>query len=165
MLVVGKILKAHGIRGDVKAECFMDSPDCFSCIKYFYIDGKKCSVENFKIFGNFVLLKFVGINDMNSAETLRGKELSCEQTELPVPDKGRFYVSDIIGCKVYDGINDYGKITDILQYGSADVIVAEKKGQRIMFPWIRALNVKVDIESKLFFVNSEKLSEVVLYEN
>lgn len=165
MLAVGRILKAHGIRGDVKAESFMDSPDCLMRIETFIIDGQYYKPEKVTPFGNFCLIKFSEIKDMNQAEKLRGKTLYCDEPALPEPENGRYYIAEIMGCSVTDGKNDYGKIRDVLQYGSADVIVAEKKGKTVMFPWVSSINARVDTETKLFTVDGEKLAEVLLDDN
>ncbi|MGN0768498.1 MAG: ribosome maturation factor RimM [Christensenellales bacterium] len=165
MLAVGRILKAHGIRGDVKAESFMDSPDCLMRINDFIIDGQHYKPEKITPFGNFLLIRFNGINDMTAAEEMRGKTLYCEECALPEPEDGRYYIAEVTGCTVSDGKNDYGKIREVLQYGSADVIVAEKKGKRVMFPWTTSLNARVDVDAKLFIVDGEKLAEVLLNED
>lgn len=165
MLEVGRILKAHGIRGDVKTESFMDSPDCFLSIKQFFIDGKPYFAERITVHGGFLLIKFKGVETANDAETLRGKTLLCEHVAVPEPEDGRYYVADIIGCIVSDGTKEYGKIRDVLQYGSADVIVVEKDGKKSMFPWVNVLNVRVNTDAKIFIVDGERLAEVIVDED
>ena len=165
MLAIGKIIKAHGIRGDVKVECFLDSPDVFYHIKKIYIDNIELKVSKVKLMGDFLLVKFENITDMNQAETLRNKTLYCEKTELPNLEKGRYYICDLIGCIVSDGENTYGKISEVLQNGSSDVIVCKKKNKIVMFPWLKILNAQIDIETKIFMVDKDKLAEVIVYEN
>lgn len=165
MLAVGRILKAHGIRGDVKAESFMDSPDCFLPIKVFFIDGKRYEAERITVHAGFLLIKFKGVETMNDAEALRGETLQCEHVAVPEPEDGRYYIADIIGCKVSDGTVEYGKICDVLQYGSADVIVVEKAGKKSMFPWLKKLNARVNADAKIFIVDGERLAEVIVDEN
>lgn len=167
MIAVGKILKPHGTRGDLKAECFMDSPDCFKKIKRVYIDNSSLPFDVKKIIPlkDCLLLTLVGINDMDSAEKYRGMILYCNEEDMPEPDQGRYYVSDIIGCSVVADGKTFGKVIDILQYGSADVIVLSDKGKQHMFPWVKALQAKINLDAKLFEVDAQKLNEVLLNED
>ena len=167
MIAVGKIVKPHGIRGDVKAECFMDSPDCFIKIKKVFVENEAApyKVNKASVQKDAVLIHLQGVENMDDAEKFRGRTLFCEENDLPRPDKGRYYVTDIIGCSVYAGEQEYGKIVDILQYGSADVVVLKHRGVRRSFPWIKELCAEVNVQEKTFVVIEEKLKEVLLDED
>lgn len=166
MLAIGKILKAHGIRGEVKIESFLDSPDCFANVKNIFIDNNHFEIDYFSVIkGDFLYVKFKEISDMTQANLFVGKTLYCDLTDLPKLEEGSFYINEIIGCKVFDGKNEYGRIKSVLQYGSSDVMVCEKLGKKIMFPWVKALEAKVDVDAKLFIVNAERLAEVIVYED
>lgn len=166
MLAVGKILKAHGIRGEMKIESFLDSPDCFTNVKRIFIDCNPFEIERFSLFkGDYLYIKLKEISDMTQANLYVGKTLYCDSSDLPKPDEGSFYINEIIGCKVSDGKNEYGRIKSVLQYGSSDVMVCEKQGKTIMFPWVKSLEAKVDVDAKLFIVNAERLAEVIVYED
>ena len=165
MLTVGRIIKAHGIRGDVKVECFLDSPDSFIHVKKVYIDDTLFNISKISIIGNYLLIKFDTVADMNRAEVLRNKLLYCEKEDLPNLGENRYYICDLIGCVVSDGEKDYGKIVEVLQNGSSDVIVCKKKNKIVMFPWLKILNAQIDIETKIFMVDKDKLAEVIVYEN
>ena len=59
MLAIGKILKAHGIRGEVKIESFLDSPDCFANVKNIFIDNNHFEIDYFSVIkGDFLYVKF-----------------------------------------------------------------------------------------------------------
>lgn len=166
MLEVGKILKAHGIKGDVKVECFTDSPDALKGIKRFYVEGQEYKAERVKPFGAFALIKLVGIDDMNLAETLRNKTLSAKKEDMPEPNDGAFYIDDLIGCSVFDdsGIR-HGIVEDILQYGSADVFLLRENGKTIMFPHLKKVVKEIVIKEKRIVVFKEEFDKVAVYED
>ncbi len=165
MLVVGKILKAHGVRGDVKAESYMDAPNLFSKLKTVYIDGKPIVVERARSSGGFALLKLVGVDTMNDAEALRNKELFAKKEDLPKPQEGRFYIDDLLGCSVTDGVAVIGVLDDIYQYGSADVYVVKSNGATIMFPLIDGVAENIDVKTKVITVNRAEFDKVAVYED
>lgn len=164
MLAVGKILKAHGIRGDVKAESYMDAPDLFSKLKTVYIDGKPYDVERARAMGGFVLLKLKNVDTMNDAELLKNKELSALKSELPTPKEGRYYIDDLIGCTVSDG-ETIGVLDDIYQFGSADVYVVKNGEKTVMFPYLESVIEKIDVENKQIFVVKSEFMKVAVYED
>ena len=127
MLSVGKTLKAHGIKGEIKVMSYMDSPDCFVGVKKIIINNTTYPVTRVRVSGNCVIIKLKGIDDMNTAETLRDYEVFAQREDLPPIPEDRYYITDIIGCSVTDGEVVYGKIKDVLNYGSADVIIAKKQ--------------------------------------
>lgn len=159
MPTIGKIVKAHGIRGDLKVLSFLDSPDCFSSIKKVTVKGQEYDVKSAKVMNDFVLLNLSGINTMTEAEELKNETVFCDKKFMPKITPDRFYIDDIIGCEVIVGEKSVGKIVDILQYGSADVVVVRGE-KKVMFPWIKELNVRVDIDKKKFIVDPQKFSEV-----
>lgn len=142
----------------------MDSPDYFVKIKTVSINSKSYKVEKAKIDKEYVLLKIEGINDMTAAETFRNADIYCDRKDLPKPSGNRYYIDDIVGCEFYADEDSIGKITDILQYGSADVLVIRGEKKR-MIPWLNALQAEINVEKKTFRVKKEKYLEVVTDED
>lgn len=167
MPCIGKIVKAHGIGGLVKVDSYLDTPDLFDTLKKISVDKveytiEKCSYSN----DGFVFLKLKNVDDMNAALLLKDKSIFVDKSEMPKLDNGRYYISDIIGLNVATDTKIYGKIINILQYGSADVVeVKAIEGGFIRFPWLNSLDVTIDIENKIFKVDEKKFLEVALYED
>ena len=163
---IGLIVKPQGIKGELKVQPLTDDINRFKNLKEVLIDDKNYRVGSAKIGGNTVFLSIFGINDRNTAETFRGKFL-CVKRENAVPlEEGRYFIADIIGCKV---ITDekvlIGEITDVFS-SRTDVLTVKCVNGRIMrFPFLKDLVVKVDIENKEFVVLTKRLSEVSCYED
>lgn len=165
MLVIGKVLKSHGIKGEIKVDSFMDTPDILLKLKEVYIDNTLYKIERTALNGSFVLFKLSGLESIEDAEKLRNKEISAKKQNLPPNKKGRYYVDEIIGCKVFDNKQLLGEVINILQYGSADVYVLENNGKQIMFPFIDGVVANINILDKKITVNIEKFLQVAVYED
>ena len=165
MPIVGKILKAHGLKGELKTDCFLDSPHLFAEISEVKIKDKYFSVEKTRTSGNFVLLKLHGIDTIESASLFAGQEVIVDKDKMPLLQEGRYYIDDLVGCIVFADKIRLGKIKEILQYGAADVIVLTKEGKKILLPWVSDLFISVDTTAKLIFANKKRFDEVAVYED
>ncbi len=126
MLLVGKCLKAHGIRGDVKVDSFMDSPKLFCKLKEVTIGSRSYKVEKLRPNSNFVLMKLEGVDTMNDAENFRNQEIFVERKDMPQINHDRVYIDDILGAKVYAKDDYLGILDEVLQNGCADVYLVKK---------------------------------------
>ena len=104
-----------------------------------------------------------GIPDRNAAELFRGKKLQGEREDAPELEEGRYYIVDIIGlsCETEEG-EVLGTVTDISNL-SADVYTIEKAGKRILFPAVKGVIVKYDIENGKLIVNKTIFDEIAVY--
>ena len=164
-MLVGKTLKTHGLKGELKTQCFLDSPNLFKKIPSVRINDKEYKVEQARTNGEFVLLKVKGVDTVEAAKVLCGMEVIADKDKMPSLPAGRYYIADLVGCIVMCGTERVGKIKDVLQYGSADVIVMTKEGKSIMLPWVEGVFVSVDTEKKLIYADKDKLKEVAVYED
>ena len=165
-LKIGIIVKAQGIKGQVKVQPLTDDITRFSKLKETIIDGKTYRVLNAVIGGGMVFLTLSGITDRNTAETFRGKFLYVTRENAVPLEEGRYFIADMIGCKVVlsDGVV-VGKLTDVAQYGAADVITVVDGNKVCRFPFIKKLNSNIDVENKIMTVDAKVFGEVSVYED
>ena len=165
MLIIGKVLKAHGIKGDIKVESYLDTPKKMLKLKEVFIDGNNYKIERTAQSGSFVLLTLGGIDNIEQAEKLKSAIISCPKKDLPPNEEGRYFIDDVIGCSVTNGEEILGNVVDIYQYGSADIyVISGSKGQ-IMFPLVEGVVKNIDIKNKEIIVNKDKFAEVAVYED
>ena len=132
-IVLGKIIKPHGIKGAVKIISFAESPESFLKIKNIFIGNEgdnrtksTFTVENAGGMGGKVILKLQGLNTREDAETLIGSVITTMRDNLPETDEGEYYWSDLIGLEVYDvSGKHFGIVKNVLPTGSNDVYVVE----------------------------------------
>ena len=171
--IIGRVLKPQGIKGEVKIMPLTDDLDMLAEIKTVYISGtsrvdgvgEPVAVKNCSVRGDGAYILLAGVNTRNDAELLRGKELYIDKKDMKLK-KGVYYVKDISGCRLYDSENALlGVITQIDNFGSADVYTAENDGRVFRFPFIKALKAKVDLENKTVAVDKKIFGEVCVYED
>ncbi len=148
LIVVGKIVAPHGVRGDVRVIPLTDFPERFDGLKRVFLDdGNELAIENVKNHNQLLILKFVGLNSRNDIESLRGRLLKIPKTEAVRLPSGEFYVFDIIGLKVFDDAGSYlGVVSDVLKTGSNDVYVVDQEDKRqLLIPALKKVITKIDI--------------------
>ena len=153
-VVVGVIIGAWGLRGDVKVETHSDYPDRFVPGGVVYLHDERCvilRVHNHKV-GHVVGLDTVP--DRTSAERLRGKTLTIPASELPGLDDDTFFYFDIIDMAVRTTSgDDLGRIEEILSTGGNDVYIVRGSGKDILIPAVREYIVEVDVEREIMTVS------------
>ncbi len=163
---IGVIVKPQGIKGEVKVQPLTDDIMRFKKLKKVIIDGVYHTVEKVVIGGNTVFLSISGINDRDTAESLRGKFLHVERADAVKLPKDTFFIVDIIGCALVT--EDGQKVGDIVDVTTArtDIFTVKCVDDRIMrFPFLKDLLVQVDVDNKQVTVLKKRLGEVACYEN
>lgn len=158
-IVVGKVAKPQGIKGEVKLQCYVDAPEGFLHIKEVYVGEVLRSVKRARCVGADVYLTLSGIDDRNAAEPLRNLEVSVPRDQAEGLKKGDYFVADLIGLKVVCEGETYGVIADVLQYGAADVFVIEGDKQYLV-PFLKALVLRIDLEAGTMTVDKAMWAEV-----
>lgn len=162
---VGKVLKAQGIKGEIKIVCYLDNSSMLKNVKQMYIGTKTYDVEKIRFDGEFCYVLLHGIADRNSAESLRNWTVYADK-ECVALQKDRYFITDLVECKVLlENGEIVGTVTDVLQYGAADVFVCENNGKTVSFPFLKNLVLSVNIDSKLIIVDSKRFAEVAVYED
>ena len=162
---IAKILKPHGVYGELKAEAYLDTLSQYKSVKEVSVADARYKVLGIRGSDAFVFFRLENINSQEQAEALRGKEICVDDTAKPPLPEGKYYISDLIGCEVFSGEKSIGKLTNVLQTGSADIYCGEHKGKRFMFPALKKVIISTDIKKKTVILNEKTLSEVIVYED
>lgn len=153
-VVVGVIIGAWGLRGDVKVETHSDYPDRFAPGSSVYLDNERCDI--LRVHGHKVgyVVGLDGVPDRTSAELLRGKTLTVPVSELPGLEDDTFFYFDIIDMSVRTTRGDeLGRVEEILSAGGNDVYVVRGAGKEVLIPAAREYVVEVDIERGIMTVS------------
>lgn len=151
---VGKIVNTFGIKGEVKIMPYTDNVGQFKKVKNIYVNDVKMEIESTKYQKNVVILKLKGIDDMTSAEELRGSIIKVDRSKKKLPE-GTYYIVDLIGSEVY---TDEGKLLGILEdiynTGANDIYtVKTDEGKEILLPSIKEVIKDIDLENKKITVH------------
>ena len=151
---VGKIVNTHGIRGDVRvmpttdfvAERFAKGQDL-----YLQQAGEplKLIVESARQHKGFILVKFVGYDNINDVQAFCDHELMVSGKDQQPLEDGQYYYHQIIGLsvKTVDG-EELGTIKEILSPGANDVWVVQRDGKKdLLLPVIDDVVKDVDLDA------------------
>ena len=152
-LECGRIVSTHGVRGEVKAEVWMDSPQEMTALKTLYLEGGKTPlpVQGARVQKNMVLLKLAGVETPEAGSLLRQKVLYARREDIPLK-KGQYFLQDLIGLAVIhaDTGEELGKLADVINAGASDIYVIDTPyGQRMM-PAVDEFVVRIDLESGIY---------------
>ena len=93
-----------------------------------------------------LVLKFVGVASISDAEQLVGCELQVPQAERASLEQGWSYISDLVGCTVFDGNREIGTIGDVQSgSGEAPLLIVRSGGKAYEIPYAEAYLKKVDL--------------------
>ena len=150
LIKAGKIVNTHGIRGDIKIDVWMNDARDLCDIPTLYIDGKPFAVTAARAQRAVAIVHLKGIDTIEMAETMKGREISIEKTD-DLLDEGEYFIEDIIGCEVFDVDTDehYGVIVDVYPGIANDAYeIRLKSGKQVLFPVIKEVIIDTDIEAK-----------------
>ncbi|HEX3047156.1 MAG TPA: ribosome maturation factor RimM [Bacillota bacterium] len=157
LIAVGEVLKAQGIHGELKVAPLTDNPRRFAEIRRVYWKQpggyQELFIERYRLFNQFVLLKFTGIDNMTDAQALGRGLIFIPRVERPRLPEGRYYLDEIEGLRVFTTSGELlGEITEILQTGSNDVYCIKGAGQEILLPALKDVIKTIELEQRKMVV-------------
>jgi 16S rRNA processing protein RimM len=152
--VVGRVLRAWGIRGDVKIAPFTDRPEDFQQYRSVLVGPlrKRYEVKSFRPYQGNWLLHLVGVESRSDAEALHGQEILIETVQRP-RQEGEFFAREVIGLKVrtIDG-EELGEVVEILVTGANDVYVVKGDRGEVLLPARVEVIKGIDVEAGVMTV-------------
>jgi len=155
-VTLARVVKTQGRIGEVAAEVHSDVPDRFFIgMKLSAVDKagqsrREVKIESLWPHKGLLVLKFNGIDSISDAEVLIGSELQVPQVERAQLEEGWSYVSDLVGCEVFDQGRLVGRIADV-QFGGGEaplLVVAGANGKKYDVPFAEAYVEGVDLGGK-----------------
>jgi len=153
-ITLARVVKTQGRHGEVAAEVHSDIPERFSGgMKLLALDKedvrRKLEVEDVWPHKGLLVLKFRGVNSISDAEVLIGSELQLPRSQRVDLEGGWTYVSDLVGCTVFDGSREIGRIEDV-QFGAgeAPLLSVSQAGRKFDIPFAEAYLEEVDVAQR-----------------
>lgn len=152
-LECGRVINKRGIGGELKVECYCDSPESVKKVKTLYADadGKTAyDVTSVKDYKGFLYVKLASVDSAEKADEMRGRILYADRDDIRVDD-GKVFIADLIGLEVVDCDTKkvYGKISDVINYGASDIYVVSDGKKEYMLPAVDGIIVEKNLESHI----------------
>lgn len=156
-VTLARVVKTQGRRGEVAVEIHSDVPDRFAeGMKLFALliaddaneepvragntergsrnDVRELEIEALWPHKGLLVLKFRGVDSISDAEELIGAELQVPRAERAKLEPGWMYVSDLVGCTVFDHGREIGRIEDV-QFGAGEapllIVASDRDGGEV----------------------------------
>lgn len=162
-LVIGRIARPHGVRGEVKVRPETDFPERFEHLQKVYLiredqpltaptgetgaPGLLVDVEGVRRQGAVMLVKLAGTDTPEAARTLAGMALAVPWEERVPLEPGAFYVSEIVGLRVrtVDG-EALGRVAEVIRTAAHDLYRVEGPAGEMLLPATREVIHAVDTQ-------------------
>ena len=144
----GRVVNTHGVRGEIKIEVWLDSPQMLAKIPRLFIGGTEIRMRSAHVHHKFLIASLEGIDDINAAMTLKGKTVSIARSDAELP-KGAYFLQDLLGAAVRtEEGRQVGTLTDILERPASNVyVVTDAEGGEHLIPAVPAFILHCDPEA------------------
>ncbi len=149
-ILIGQIMGAHGIRGQVKVAVFSQHPEKrFAPGKKMWAGDRRFEVEQAQYHNQVLLVKFKEVADRTMAESLFRLELRLDLADLEPLPVGQYYDFQLLGLAVYCQGQYQGILKEMLETGANDVYVVSREGKKdLLIPAIPSIPRQVDLEAE-----------------
>ena len=151
---IGRIVNAHGIRGEVRVQPYRQDPQFLTRFKTFYVKGQPVKPTACHVHKSLVLMKFPGVDDMNAALNYKDTDLYIRRDDPKIP-KNMVFDEELLDMKVLrdDTGEVLGVITEVTEYPAHDVYTV--RGTReFLIPAVPDVFIKsVDLDANQMVVH------------
>jgi 16S rRNA processing protein RimM len=177
-IVLAHLLRPQGRKGEVLAELFTDFPERFEDQRRVFLAapgfaGEEAEARSAEVVAFWlpvgrnegrIVLQFAGIDSISDAESIAGQDVLVPREErLPLDDES-VYISELVGCTVYNGSKPVGVVEDVQFAMSADggrrlddaaplLAVTSLEGDEVLIPFAKAFLLAVDTKAQRIEMN------------
>lgn len=160
LLLVGRVARAHGNRGQVIVNLETDFPESRFALGQVLHVGRGTEfeprrIESVRFHQGRPVIGLEGVDTMDAAEALAGADLKVPAAALAPLPEGTFYHHDLVGCDVRDrGGHAIGRVTGV--EGTMErsrLVVSGRDGREILIPLVAAICVEVNPASRVIVVD------------
>lgn len=157
-ITIAKVVKTQGRVGEVACELFTDFPEKFEQRRKLSAvnargERRELEVEEFWPHKGQMVLKIVGIDSINDAETLLGSELQIPREQRAELEEGAIYISELVGCKVFAVENGGERALGVLEEvnfgaGEAPLLVVKDGKKEFLIPFVERFTRSIDLAGR-----------------
>jgi len=160
LVTIAKLVKPRGLRGEIVSEVLTDFPERFDDLKRVAIvhpngETAEIEIEKFWFQKGRIVLKFVGYDSIEAAETLRGSEICVAEAEAVELEDDEFFDWELIDCAVETADGErIGTVREVMRTGGTEILVVAGESKEYLIPFAETICTEVDIEKKLIKVDA-----------
>ncbi len=156
-LAVGRVLRPHGVRGELLLETLTEFPAHLAEAEEVYVGEAAVphSLRRVRERGSQLIIQLADCLDRNAAEAYRGQLIQIKTEQAAPLPPGRYYHHQILGLEVISDTGEaLGQVSEILETGANDVyVVTSAAGQELLLPALRSVILQIDLEARRMTVH------------
>ena len=147
-ITIAVLGRTHANRGEITGVAMSSKPERFRKLREAWLFGESgephhVDVESVWEHSNVLVFKFRGIDNISDAEVWHGAELRVPVADREPLEDGEFYISDLIGCEVWDRrVGDrLGSVAALREFGGPGVLELDSG---LLIPYAKAICVNIN---------------------
>ncbi len=166
---LGKVVKTHGIDGELSGFIDADDPLYYSTLHGVFIQTRQGMIpqvfNKISVEGNgYCILKIHGVDTIEQAKRFVNKKMFLPLSMLPELSGNRFYFHEINGFTVSDKhYGSLGIVTGVIEHAIQPLIQVDRNGSEILIPVHDDIILEIDKQNKIIYISApEGLIEIYL---
>jgi 16S rRNA processing protein RimM len=156
-LVIGRIIKAHGVGGEVRVEVLTDLPERFTWLETVFLgrdDPRPVRVEGVRFHQSWALVKLAGYDSREAVMGLRGEWLQVPEEESIPLEEGEYFLYQLVGLQVHTEEGDHlGELVQVLETKANNVFIVQCQHGEVLLPDIDEVIKSIDFETGRMIVH------------
>jgi len=150
-LVIGRVVKPHGVRGEMRVEIITELPERFTWLEMVYIgenDPQPAGVESVRFHKGLALVKLAGYETREAAAALRSQLLLVPEDEGIPLEEGEYYLYQLEGLAVYTDEGEHlGRLVEVLETKANNVFIIDGPRGEVLLPDTEEVVLDIDFEN------------------
>lgn len=153
-LIVGEVVRPHGIRGEIKVRVLTEFPERFQLLKEVYLSGedeepRPYRLESVRYHQGFAVLKLESCTDRAAADKLRNQLVQIPRESAMPLEEGAYYIYQIIGLDVWTEAGEHlGRVVEVLETSANDVYVVRGPRGEVLLPALKSVVPDIDLPAR-----------------
>lgn len=153
-VVVGVVVRPHGVRGELKIEIESDNPKRFTPGNDFWLalphaPARRVHLETFRSVRGGALIALEGVDTRDAAEELRGARLEVDVRDVPPPPPGLYYHYELVGCRCVSAAGEeLGQVVDVVEDGGGHLLRLRQGSREVLVPFVEAFLKRLDVPDR-----------------
>ena len=163
MIVLGRAVAPYGLQGWLRVHAFGDDPLAWGRMQNLWVSAtddtetdkwQVCRLEQVKLHGNGVVVKFKDVSDRNAAERFAPCFIGAPREALPRPPSQEYYWADLLGLRVRNLQDaELGYVDALLESCANQVLVIKEGDRERLIPFVGPIVRAVELEAKMIRVD------------
>jgi len=151
MLLLGRVLRPHGLEGVLRVQSYASSIDSFPEGENLILRKPGGDIREYKVLAvnahkRFVLMKLEGIDSVETAEKYRSADILVEKQAIPLQEE-EFLWEELLGLDVFLATGEQvGRLSQIIPTKGNDIYVIQGEKKEILIPAVHEVIQEIDIE-------------------